>query len=206
MRNLCYFDEESHMTRYVLPLAACCLAVCLVGCITIQDADGKGSRKLITPLLTVVGTRTDEKGEARTVTIIPLATSRRRLTRPDGVVTERTTVVPLLAFWERRTDATGYEKKEVFIAPLLFWYTKETGLETVEGETVPGEVGSTQDMQSVVVLSGLHRKSERGVVSSWGYVNLLLGFSRSGDKRTVRLFHLIPLPFLSARGKIPYPD
>ena len=195
------------MNRHIALLAACCIVMCAAGCITMEDADGKGSRKLIAPLLTVVGTRTDDKGnESRTVTIIPLATSKRTTSRADGVVIERTTVTPLLSSWEKRTDATGYERKEVFVAPLLLVYKRETGFDTAEGVVIPGEAGSRQDMQSAVALSGFHRKDERGVVSSWGYINLLMSFSRSGDKRTIRLFHIIPIPPWHLREEIPRPD
>lgn len=170
-----------------------------------KDADGKGSRKLIVPILTVVGERSDEKGETRTTTIIPLAAMRRTVRRPNGVVTSRTTVVPLLSSWERRSDAAGHEERQVFIAPLLSVYTRETGLEAA-AEAVPGDVVHRQDMQCVLALSGFHRKSERGVASSWGYVNILLGFSRSGGQRTLRLFHLIPIPLGSTGEKMPHPD
>jgi hypothetical protein len=189
------------MIRAIYILAACCLAALSAGCFTLKDADGKGSRKYIVPALTVVTTRSDDKGEARTTTILPIACVKKSLTAPDGTKTESFAIAILGTAWNKRTEATGYEERELFIAPLLLYYQKELGL-TTGAEVVPAGENYRQNFQTVVALAGYHGTRERGIVSSWGYLNLLFDFERSGDYRALKIFHFIPIPL---SGKKPAP-
>jgi hypothetical protein len=198
--------EREAMMRAVYLFALCCLALAAAGCLTINDADGKGSRKLIIPALTIVTNRSDEEGEYRSVTVLPLTYGQSAWTAPDGVKTERAAIALLMTGWETRTEPTGGATSEVLVAPLLLYYEKQTGGEDAEAGAAAGNANFKDDFQSALALAGFHRSAERGMISSWGYVNILLGFSRSGERRVVRLFHLIPIPFLSHGGKTPSQD
>jgi hypothetical protein len=189
------------MIRAIYIFAACCLVIGSAGCLTLKDADGKGSRKYIIPALTVVTTRADEKGEARTMTILPLTYVRKSITSPDGVKTESFAIALIATAWKNKTDATGYEDKELFIVPLLFYYHKQTGL-SAAAEVAPAAKDHKEDWQMVLVLAGYHGSRDQGVFSSWGYFNLLFGFSRSGDYRVVKIFHLIPIPVSSGKKPV----
>jgi len=189
--------ERENMTRAIYVLAAC-LAVGCAGCFTWKDADGKGSRKFIVPALTIVTTRADEKGEARTMTILPLTYVQKSLTSPEGVKTESWAVALIATAWEKKTDAAGLEDKELLIVPLLTYYHKQTTAAT-GAETVPMGSSFKEDYQTVWLLTGFHRTSKEGTISSWGYLNILFDYVRSGDNRTVKIFHIIPVPFSSGK-------
>jgi len=184
--------EGGNMIRsiYLLFLAGG-LALCSAGCITLKDADGKGSRRLIVPLLTIATGRSDEKGETRTLTILPLTYYQKSIIQPNGTKVNQHTIALLASSWSDKTEATGNGEKEVFIVPLLLYYHKAITASAVGA--APGQTFQ-EDFQIVLALSGFHRSGKAGNVNSWGYVNLLGGWSREADYRVVRVLHLIPIP------------